>query len=83
MEIIYGPIDWYKILSDIVNNYNNTYHRTIKTTPMKIKSGEDTNHQSIVRVSHDFKTGDKVRKRIDQNIYSKSDVIFGVMKFIL
>ena len=42
---------------------------------MKIKSGEDTNHQSIVRVSHDFKTGDKVRERIDQNIYSKSDVI--------
>ena len=42
---------------------------------MKIKNGEDTNHQSIVRVSHDFKTGDKVRKRMDQNIYSKSDVI--------
>ena len=42
---------------------------------MKIKSGEDTNHQSIVRVSHDFKIGDKVRKCIDQNIYSKSDVI--------
>ena len=70
-----GRYDWYKILIEIVNNYNNTYHRTIKTTPMKIKSGEDTNHQSIVRVSHDFKTGDKVRKCIDQNIYSKSDVI--------
>ena len=69
-----GRYDWYKILIEIVNNYNNTYHRTIKTTPMKIKNGEDTNHQSIVRVSHDFKIGDKVRIRIDQNIYTKSDV---------
>ena len=70
-----GRYDWNKILNDIVNNYNKTYHRTIKTTPFKIKNGDDINHQSIVRVSHDFKIGDKVRILEEQNIYSKADVI--------
>ena len=41
-----GSYDWYKILNDIVKNYNNTYHRTIKTKPIKIKDGDDINRQN-------------------------------------
>ena len=56
-----GNYAWNKILNDIVNTYNTTMHRTIKTTPMKVKNGEDKNNQVIQVVKHDFKIGDRVR----------------------
>ena len=68
-----GKYNWYAWLNDIVDNYNTTYHRTIKTTPMKIKEGSDKNHQTIIVVTHDFKIGDKVRHSKHKNIFSKSD----------
>ena len=64
------------MIRDIVQNYNNTYHRTIKTKPMKIKNGDAINRQNIVRVSHDFEIGDKVRVMQEQNIFSKGDVVY-------
>jgi hypothetical protein len=70
-----GKYDWYRILPDIVKNYNTTYHRTIKTTPMKIKDGSDKNHQTIIVVTHDFEIGDKVRHSKPKNIFSKSDEV--------
>ena len=70
-----GRYDWNKILSDIVNNYNTTYHRTIKTTPMQIKMGEDKNNQVINVVKHDFQIGDKVRSCKYRNVFSKGDEI--------
>ena len=39
-----GKYNWYAWLNDVVNNYNTTYHRMIKTTPLKIKEGSDKNH---------------------------------------
>ena len=71
-----GRYDWYKILNDLVNNYNNTYHRTIKAKPINIMNGDDTNHQNITVVTHDFQIGDKVRTMQEQNIYSKGDVVY-------
>ena len=70
-----GRYDWYKILDDIVENYNMTYHRTIKTTPYKVFLGLDDNHQMINVVEHDFKIGDKVRSSIHKNVFSKGDEI--------
>ena len=70
-----GQYDWYRILPDIVKNYNTTFHRTIKTTPMKIKEGVDKNHQTIIVVTHDFKINDKVRHSKPKNIFSKSDEV--------
>ena len=67
--------DWHNILSDIVDNYNNTYHRTIKTTPYAIKNGEDTNHQIVNVVTHDFKIGDRVRASKPKTTFSKGDKI--------
>jgi len=65
--------DWYKVLDDIVDNYNNTYHSTIKTTPNKIFNGDDFNRQKIYFVKHDFKIGDKVRVLLQRTIYDKGD----------
>jgi hypothetical protein len=68
-----GQYNWYAWLNDVVNNYNTTYHRMIKTTPLKIKEGSDKNHQDITVVTHDFKIGDKVRACKHKNVFSKSD----------
>ena len=70
-----GNYAWNIILNDIVNNYNTTVHRMIKTTPLKIKNGEDTNNQVINIVKHDFKIGDKVRSCKYKNVFSKADEI--------
>ena len=70
-----GNYAWNIILNDIVNNYNTTVHRMIKTTPLKIKNNEDTNNQVINIVKHDFKIGDKVRSCKYKNVFSKADEI--------
>ena len=50
-------------LDDIVNEYNNTYHRTIKMEPVDVK--DNTYIDSIKSHSNDkdpkFKVGDHVR----------------------
>ena len=68
-----GKYNWYAWLNDVVNNYNTTYHRMIKTTPLKIKEGSDNNHQTITVVTHDFKIGDQVRSCKHMNVFSKGD----------
>ena len=68
-----GKYNWNVWLNDVVDNYNTTYHRTIKTTPMKIKEGSDKNHQDIIVITHDFKIGDQVRSCKHKNVFSKSD----------
>ena len=49
-------------LDDIVNEYNNTYHRTIKMRPIDVK---DNTYINIGKDIHDksskFKVGDHVR----------------------
>jgi len=35
-RIATGKYDWYKVLPDIVDNYNNTFHGTIKATPSSV-----------------------------------------------
>ena len=49
-------------LADIVNKYNNTYHRTIKIKPVDVKSSTyiDFNKENY-KEDHKFKVGDHVR----------------------
>ena len=54
-------------LDDIIDNYNNTFHNTIKTEPVKIWKGIDINEQNIKVLKSDFKEGDKVRHLIHKN----------------
>ena len=60
-------------LDDIVNEYNNTYHRTIKMKPIDVKDnvyiniGKEVNDKDPI-----FKVGDHVRISKYKNIlYSK------------
>ena len=59
-------------LDDIINEYNNTYHRTIKTKPIEVK--DNTYFGSIKEVSNKdpkFKVGDHVIISKYKNIFAK------------
>ena len=59
-------------LDDIVNEYNNTYHRTIKIKPIDVK---DSTYINIDKEVNDndlkFKVGDHVRISKYKNIFAK------------
>ena len=63
---------YYDILDDIVREYNNTYHRTIKMKPMNVggdffaEYNEESNEKDPK-----FKVGDHVRISKYKNIFSK------------
>ena len=59
-------------LNDIVGEYNNTYHRTIKMKPVDVK---DNTHIDFKKETNDkdpkFKVGDHVRISKYKNIFAK------------
>ena len=69
---------FYNILDELVNNYNNKYHSTIKMTP--IEGSKKINEKKIKNIYNfektkkpgKFKIGDKVRISLEKNIFEKS-----------
>ena len=59
-------------LDNIVNEYNNTYHRTIKMKPIQV---EDNSYINSIKEVNDkdpkFKVGDDVRISKYKNIFAK------------
>ena len=70
-----GKKKWYKVLDDIVSNYNNTFHRTIKGNPADIWNGKSENKQVVNVVDNTFVKGDKVRIKQVKKILGKGDYI--------
>ena len=68
--------DWVKYLDEIMTNYNNSYHRTIRNTPHNIFFKKGENKQDIIIVLRRFKINDKVRLRLKKKIFDKSDVLY-------
>ena len=59
-------------LDDIVNEYNNTYHRTIKMKPVDVKDNTYIDCNKTVNYEDPkFKVGDHVRIFKYKNIYAK------------
>ena len=74
-------------LDDIVNEYNNTYHRTIKMKPVDVKDNTYIDFEKEVNDKDPkFKVGDHVRISKYKNIFAKgytpnwSEEIFVVSK---
>ena len=74
-------------LDDIVNEYKNTYHRTITMKPVDVKDNIYINiNKEINDKGPKFKVGDHVRKSKYKNIFAKgytpnwSEEIFAVKK---
>ena len=69
---------FYNILDELVNNYNNKYHSTIKMTP--IEGSKKVNENKIRNIYNfektnklgKFKIGDRVRLSLEKNIFEKS-----------
>src|SRR6185437_645685 len=73
MENSNQKYDWNNVLNDLVTNYNNTFHTTIKAIPNDVKNGKDKNNQETVKIPSDFKVGDKVRVMTKKEIFDKGD----------
>ena len=59
-------------LDDLVNEYNNTYHRTIKMKPVDVKDNTSIDFEKEVNNKNPkFKTGDQVRISKYKNIFAK------------
>ena len=74
-------------LDDIVNKYNNTYHRTIKKKPIDVKDNRSINiGKEVNDKGPEFKVGDHVRISKYKNIFAKgytrnwSEEIFVIKK---
>ena len=74
-------------LDDIVNEYNNTYHRTIKMKPVDVKDNTYIDFKNEVNGKDPkFKVGDSVRISKYKNIFDKgytsnwSEEIFVISK---
>ena len=62
-------------LDDIVDKYNNTYHRTIKMKPVYVKSSSYINfNKENDKKGPKFKVGDHVRISKYKNIFAKGYV---------
>ena len=66
--------DWAKSLPDVVENYNNTYHRSIKATPNEIWEGKKENPIERKVVETVLKKGMKVRIKHMRTEFEKGDV---------
>ena len=74
-------------LDDIVNEYNNTYHRTIKMKPVDVKDNTYINFgKELNDKDPKFKVGDQVRISKYKNIFAKgytsnsSEEVFVIQK---
>ena len=70
-------------LDDTVNEYNNTYHKTIKMKPVDVK--DDTYISIGIEVNDkdpQFKVGDHVRISKYKNVFAKGYTLIGQKKFL-
>ena len=59
-------------LDDIVNEYNNTYHRTIKMNPIGVKNNTYINIDKKVNDKYPkFKVGDQIKTSKYKSIFAK------------
>ena len=59
-------------LDDIVNEYNNTYHRTIKMKPVDVKDNTYINSMELHSIKDPkFKVGDHVRISKYKSVFAK------------
>jgi hypothetical protein len=70
-----GSYDWYKVLPDIISNYNNTFHSTIHAKPIDVFNGKQANTQTETHLIPTFKVGDTVRTKLKKKTFDKGDVL--------
>lgn len=68
-----------KLLSDVIKNYNSTYHSAINATPNQMKGkvmeeGIEYNQELNRDVSNEFNIGDSVMYKLKKGVFDKESV---------
>ena len=77
---------YFDVLNDIVDEYNNTYHKTIKMKPIDVKNSFAEYNEESNEKDPKFKVGDHIRISKYKNSFAKgyapnwSEEIFVVKK---
>ena len=66
--------DWPKALPDAIENYNTTFHRSIKASPIELIEGKKDSPIERKVVESVLKKGMRVRVKTKKDIYSKGDI---------
>ena len=66
-----GESVYYDVLDDVVNEYNNTKHNTIKRKPKDVKNNKRVYIEEHNEKDSRFKVGDRVRISKFKNIFAK------------
>ena len=66
--------DWPKALPDAIENYNTTFHRSIKASPLELIEGKKDSPIERKVVESVLKKGMRVRVKTKKDIYSKGDI---------
>lgn len=75
LRIITKNPNWTNYLSDALENYNNTYHSTVKQKPIDIFEGREINLQDIIKINYKYNAGDKVKIMKKSKPFDKVDVV--------
>lgn len=67
--------DWQNYLEKVVENYNNTKHRTIKQRPADVFNLKELNEQTVVKNLNKFQLGQTVRIKLNRTKFTKGDEI--------
>ena len=66
--------DWVKALPDVVENYNDTYHKTLKAKPIDVLEGKKDNAVERKVVESVLRKGMRVTIKAKKTLFSKGDV---------
>jgi hypothetical protein len=67
--------EWFKVLPELVGNYNNSFHRTIQAKPIDLWEGRAESKQKIIVVDSKLKEGDIMRIKHKKKVLEKGDYI--------
>lgn len=70
-----GYKQWYKVLPNVIDSYNDSYHSTTKHTPNEVFNFKHRNEQDIIVVQESLKVGDLVRTATLKQKFDKGDRI--------
>ena len=69
-----GKKDWNTFLQTVVNNYNNTYHGTVRGKPIDIWKGKKDNNQDFIIQKKRLSIGQLVRYALPKKTFGKADI---------
>ena len=73
-----GESRWYKVLNDLVDNYNNSVHSTTGATPKDMLEGKALDkriNRQMKKIESPFAIGDRVRIKTKKGKLEKGDIL--------